>query len=274
MIYDIYKKNQIKMSMIKNYENQIKLINEFRESFLNYKKNEPSIIEPINYSISLNEIRPQLINWLIFLCDNLNFSIQTLYRSVLIFDQFISKIKNFSLTQEKLNLIAISCLSLGTKIEENNCNYTSFFTENVLNTPQCKIYKKSDLTKMEFEILKKLNFKTIYSTSVDFSLIYLELFKFYCNKNEFLYQNLKQIYENQLKSFLLNDMFITMSQNEIAYIAFSNSINFMGINNIVLRNIENILLGFFNNSNKKEQNKCFENMKMGNKCNFFALRSL
>ena len=35
------------MSMIKNYENQIKLINELRETFINYKKNEPSIIEPI-----------------------------------------------------------------------------------------------------------------------------------------------------------------------------------------------------------------------------------
>ena len=262
------------MSMIENYENQIKLINELRESFFNYKKNEPSIIEPINYSISLNEIRPQLINWLIFLCDNLNFSIQTLYRSVLIFDQFISKNKNFSLTQEQLNLITISCLSLGTKIEEINCNYTSFFTENVLNNPQCQIYKKSDLTKMEFEILKKLNFNTLYSTSVDFSLIYLELFKLYCNKNEFLYENFKQIYENQLKSFLLNDMFITMSQSEIAYIAFTNSFNFMGINIIVLRNIENVLLGLYNNSNKREENKCFDKKKIGNKYNFFALRSL
>ena len=211
------------MSMIENYENQIKLINELRESFFNYKKNEPSIIEPINYSISLNEIRPQLINWLIF---------------------------------------------------QVNCNYTSFFTEKVLNTPQYEIYKKSDLTKMEFEILKKLNFKTLYSTSVDFSLIYLELFKFYCNNNAFLYQNFKQIYENQLKSFLLNDMFITMSQSEIAYIAFTNSFNFMGINIIVLRNIENVLLGLYNNSNKREENKCFDKKKIGNKYNFFALRSL
>ena len=131
---------------------------------------------------------------------------------------------------------------------------------------------------MEFEILKKLNFNTLYSTSVDFSLIYLELFKLYCNKNEFLYENFKQIYENQLKSFLLNDMFITMSQSEIAYIAFSNSFNYLGINIIVLRNIENIILGLYNNynsnSNKREENKCFDNIKIGNKCNFLALRSL
>ena len=99
------------------------LINEFKKDFINYKQNEPNIIEPINYPISLSNIRPQIINWLIFLCENLNFSIQTLYRSVIIFEQYLSKLNNFTLTQEKLNLIAIASLSLGTKIEEINCNY-------------------------------------------------------------------------------------------------------------------------------------------------------
>ena len=71
----------------------IQIANEIRDNYNNYKQNEASIIEPINYPISLSEVRPQLINWLIFLCDNLNFSIQTLYRSVIIFDQYISKKK-------------------------------------------------------------------------------------------------------------------------------------------------------------------------------------
>ena len=199
------------MSMNKRYDMQINIANELRDKYFNFKQNQPSIIEPINYPISLSEVRTQLINWLIFLCDNLNFSIQTLNRSVIIFDQFISKNQKIVLTQENLKLIAISSLSLGTKLEEINCNYTSFFTEKVLNSPQCEIYKKSDLTKMEFEILKKLNFKTLYSTAFDFASIYLQLFKMYCNSNEFLYQNFTQVYESQLKSYLLNDMFITMS---------------------------------------------------------------
>ena len=45
------------------------LINEFKKDFINYKQNEPNIIEPINYPISLSNIRSQIINWLIFLCD-------------------------------------------------------------------------------------------------------------------------------------------------------------------------------------------------------------
>ncbi len=263
------------MSMNKRYDMQINIANELRDNYFNFKQNQPSIIEPINYPISLSEVRTQLINWLIFLCDNLNFSIQTLNRSVIIFDQFISKNQKIVLTQENLKLIAISSLSLGTKLEEINCNYTSFFTEKVLNSPQCEIYKKSDLTKMEFEILKKLNFKTLYSTAFDFASIYLQLFKMYCNSNEFLFQNFTQVYESQLKSYLLNDMFITMSQSDVAYIAFSNSFNYMGLNNIIFKNIEYLLLGTFIINSKKEENIIYHNnMNKGNKCNFLALRSL
>ena len=263
------------MSMNKRYDIQINFANELRENYFNFKQNQPSIIEPINYPISLSDVRTQLINWLIFLCDNLNFSIQSLYRSVIIFDQFISKNQKIVLTQENLKLIAISSLSLGTKLEEINCNYTSFFTEKVLNSPQCEIYKKSDLTKMEFEILKKLNFKTLYSTAFDFASIYLQLFKMYSNSNEFLYENFTQVYETQLKSYLLNDIFITISQSEVAYIAFANSFNYMGLNNIIFKNIEYLLLGSFIINSKKEENIIYHNnMNKGNKCNFLALRSL
>ena len=263
------------MSMNKRYDMQINIANELRDNYFNFKQNQPSIIEPINYPISLSEVRTQLINWLIFLCDNLNFSIQTLNRSVIIFDQFISKNQKIVLTQENLKLIAISSLSLGTKLEEINCNYTSFFTEKVLNSPQCEIYKKSDLTKMEFEILKKLHFKTLYSTAFDFSTIYLQLFKMYCNSNEYLYENFTQVYESQLKSYLLNDMFITMSQSDAAYIAFSNSFNYMGLNNIIFKNIEYLLLGSFIINSKNDENiKYHNNMNKGNKCNYLALRSL
>ncbi len=246
----------------------IHFANEIRDNYNNYKQNEAPIIEPINYPISLSEVRPQLINWLIFLCDNLNFSIQTLYRSVIIFDQYISKKKNVIFTEEKLKLIAISSLSLGTKLEEINCNYTSFFTEKVLNSPQCEIYKKSDLTKMEFDILKSLNFKTLYSSAVDFSLVYLEIFKLYCNRNYFLCENFRQVNEAHLKNYLLNDMFITMSQSEIAYLVFVNSFNYMGINTIILKNIETIVLGsFIENSETK---KYINNMNN----HFLALSSL
>ena len=83
--------------------------------------------------------------------------------------------ENYS--QNELNLITIACLSLSTKIEEINCNYISFFNEKVLNPPNEHIYSNIDLTKMEFKILKELNYKIIYSTPFDFLEIYTEIFK-------------------------------------------------------------------------------------------------
>ena len=145
---------------------------ELREYYLISKENEPQIIEPINYKISLNEIRPQIINWIIFLCDNLNFSIQTLFRTVIIFDQYIGKMKMENLNKKNLQLIAIASLSLGTKIEEINCNYIKFFTDKVLNTPNNNEYSYKDLSKMEFKILDILNFKTLYLTLINLSKIY------------------------------------------------------------------------------------------------------
>ena len=238
-----------------SYSIKNNLIYEFQKDYFNYKQNEPNIIEPIKFPISLSEVRPQIINWLVFLCDNLNFSIQTLFRSVIILEQYLLKLNDWNLSQEKLNLITIASLSLGTKLEEINCNYTSFFTEKILNNPQFQIYKKTDLTKMEFEILKKLNFKTLYSTAVDFSNIYLKMFSLYCKDNKFLIDNLKKVNENILKNLLLNDMIITVSQSQIAYFSFIECSNNFGINIIVLRNIENILLNsIINIPNQKDKN--------------------
>ena len=95
------------MAMLTNifYNQKQDTINtiELREYYLIKKENEPQIIEPINYKISLTEIRPQIINWIIFLCDNLNFSIQTLFRTVIIFDQYIGKMKMENLNKKIYN---------------------------------------------------------------------------------------------------------------------------------------------------------------------------
>ena len=249
-----------------SYSSKNTLIFELQKDFYYFKQNEPNIIEPIKYPISISNVRPRIINWLIFLCDNFNFSIQTLYRSVIILEQYLSKLNNCNLTQEKLNLITITSLSLGTKLEEINCNYTSFFTEKILNTPQFQIYRKTDLTKMEFEILKKLNFKILYSTAIDFSNIYLKIFTLYCKNNQFLIDNFKKVNEDLLKKLLLNDMIITISQSQIADFSFTECLNTFGINIFVLRNIENILVNsIINIPNQKDNN---------NKYNIKALYSL
>ena len=80
------------------------------------------------------------------------------------------------INRQYLNLITIACLSLATKFEEINCNYISFLNEKVLNTPNEKIFTNNDLTNMEFQILKALQYNKMFSTPLDFLEIYLDVF--------------------------------------------------------------------------------------------------
>ena len=155
-------------------------LSNLKENFINSKEQEASPINPFEYVISIEGARSNMVNWLSFLCSKLNFSEQTLFRSISLFDQYISKLsieQAASLNQETLNLITIACLSLSTKLEEINCNYISFLNEKVLNSPNSKIYTNKDLTQMELTILKKLKFKTLYSTPLDFMDIYIEIYR-------------------------------------------------------------------------------------------------
>ena len=98
------------MNMSFNKSESEKRINEFQSSFFSMKEDEPSKICIKSNELFENETRNNMIKWLVFLCDTLNFNYQTLNRSVLIFDKFIStssicNLDNGELTQEKLNLI-------------------------------------------------------------------------------------------------------------------------------------------------------------------------
>jgi hypothetical protein len=251
-------------NLLKKHLEERNLTYELRENYLNYKNNEPSIIEPINYKISLSEIRPQIINWIIFLCDNLNFSIETLFRCVIIFDQYIGKVKKEKFNENNILLIAIASLSLATKIEEINCNYIKFLTDKVLNSPVNKKYTYKDLSKMEFEILKTINFKILYSTPIHFGKIFFELLKKTLLLNENILINLWNSYEFYLKNILINEMYITMLQSDIAYYCFVECCNDNGLNNNIIRKIYNII-----NYTEKE-----EPVTKNNFYNMIAIRSL
>lgn len=231
-----------------NFNKSEKKINEFQSTFLSMKEDEPSKINIKSNELFQNETRNNMVKWLQFLCDTLNFNLQTLFRSVLIFDKFISTSKlclldNDELTQEKLNLIAIACLSLGTKLEEINCNYVSFFTEKVLNLPNCEIFTVKDLTKMEMTVLKELNFKTLYTTSYDFMLFYLDIFKYFFNPSFIIIENIRKCAESIMKQNIMNNFFLNMSQSDYAYACLNQVFIQIGMNNI-MNQIRNILMIF------------------------------
>ena len=224
-----------------------------KENFINFKEEEASPINPLEYVISIDEARSNMVNWLSFLCSKLNFTDQTLFRSVSLFDQYIAKMslaEASNLNQENLNLITIACLSLSTKLEEINCNYISFLNEKVLNSPNSKIFTNKDLTQMELTILKKLKFKTLYSTPLDFMDIYIEIYRniFSTNNsisNSQLISNVKTLSINLMKNNINNVMYLTNTSSHFAYLCFIQALNQISMmNSTYLKQFEKSILTF------------------------------
>ena len=197
-----------------------KKLNELKCTFITMKGDEPEKIDIKSSELFENETRNNMVKWLSFLCETLNFNTQTLYRSVIIFDKFISVsdlLENDDLTQEKMNLITIGCLSLATKLEEINCNYVKFFTDKVINLPDCQIFSVKDLTNMEMTILKKLKFKTLYTTSYDFLIYYLNLAEYLYNFPKFFIENIKNYALFLMKQNINTNLFLSMRQSDYAF---------------------------------------------------------
>ena len=225
-------------SFINSINNNLSII---KENFNNFKDEEASPIKPSDYIISIDEARANMVNWLTLLCTKLNFTDQTLFRSVSIFDQYMSKVsldKVINLDQNKLNLITIACLSLSTKLEEINCNYISFLNEKVLNSPNSQIFTNKDLTKMELTILKTLKYKTIYSTPLDFIDIYITIYNNILGANnsmmnmQFISQ-IKMISINIMKNNINNVMYLTNTSSHFAYLCFIQALNQISITNSI-----------------------------------------
>ena len=212
--------------------NNINLSN-LKETFTNLKEDEAIPKNPSEYLISIDGARSNMVVWLSFLCSKLNFSDQTLFRSVSIFDEYISKLTindSLKINQQYLNLISIACLSLASKLEEINCNYISFLNEKVLNSPNSKIFINNDLTNMEFQILKTLQYNTMFSTPLDFIEIYLDIFKNVLGSNNSMINNqiisdIKIFSINLVKNNIKNVMYLSNSSSHVAYLCFIQALN-------------------------------------------------
>ena len=224
---------------------------EIKSTFSSLKEDEPSYINIKSNELFENETRNNMVKWLVFLCDTLNFSFQTLNRAIIIFDKYISLsdlFENEDLTQEKMNLITIGCLSLGTKLEEINCNYVKFFTDKVLNLPDCQIFSVKDLSKMELKILKQLKYKTLYTTSYDFLLYYLDIFKYFYNSSSYFFENIKNYALYLMKQNINTNLYLSMSQSDYAFFCLHQAFMQIG-NNDIMKKLLNILILFNNNIN-------------------------
>ena len=208
-------------------------LSDLKETFTNLKEDEASPKNPSEYLISIDGARANMVDWISFLCIKLNFSEQTLFRSISIFDEYISKLTindASKINQQYLNLVTIACLSLATKLEEINCNYISFLNKKVLNSPNSKIFTNNDLTNMEIQILKELKYSTMFSTPLDFIEIYLDIFKNVLGSNNSMINNqiisdIKILAINLMKNNIKNVMYLSNSSSQFAYLCFVQALN-------------------------------------------------
>ena len=253
-------KKKIKMNAKITLINLEKKLSEFKSTFTSLKEDEPIKINIKSNELFENETRNNMVKWLVFLCDTLNFNFQTLNRAIIIFDKYISVtdlLENEDLTQEKMNLITIGCLSLATKLEEINCNYVKFFTDKVINLPDCQIFSVKDLTKMELIILKKLSFKTLYTTAYDFLLYFLDIFQYFYNPSNYFFENIKNHALFLMKQNINTNLYISMSQSDYAIFCLYQAFLEIG-NNDIMQKILNILILLNNdidNNDLKRQNR-------------------
>ena len=266
--------------------NRDEKLSEFKSTFVSLKEDEPSNINIKSNELFENETRNNMVKWLVFLCNTLNFNFQTLNRAIIIFDKYISlsdSLENEDLTQEKMNLITIGCLSLGTKLEEINCNYVKFFTDKVLNLPDCQIFSVKDLAKMELKILKQLKYKTLYTTSYDFLLYYLDIFKYFYNSLSYFFENIKNNALYLMKQNINTNLYLSMSQSDYAFFCLHQAFLQIG-NNDIMKKLLNILIifnnGFNSNDLKREErteniNSKIDKIKIfrNSKVNIFSLPS-
>jgi len=213
-------------------------LSDLKETFSNLKEDEALPKNPSEYLLSIDGARASMVDWLSFLCTRLNFSDQTLFRSVSILDEYISKLtinEASQINQQYLNLITIACLSLATKLEEINCNYISFLNEKVLNSPNSKIFTNKDLTNMEFQILKELKYNTMFSTPLDFIEIYLDIFKNVVGTNNsinsHIISDIKLLSINLLKNNIKSVIYLSNSSSQFAYLFFIQALNQLSMTN-------------------------------------------
>ena len=106
---------------------------------------------------------------------------------------------------------------------------------------------------MEIEILKDLNFNTLYTTSIDYLSFYLDIIKFFFNPKIQFVQNIQNLAENMMKQNIMTNIYLNMSQSEYAFTCLNQIFIQLGMMDII-NQIRNTLM-IFNINNLIQKNK-------------------
>ena len=163
------------------------------------------------------KMRSILIDWLIDVHLKFNLLPETLYITVNLIDNFLSKIQ---ISRKKLQLVGITCLFIADKYEEI---YPPELKDHVDITD--KAYSKEDILNMEIDILKELKFDITYPTSLRYFEIFFEVTKNFINKDVPQQVNFFAMYLMELAMIDYNMLKYTNSEMAICALYLSYKIN-------------------------------------------------
>ena len=168
---------------------------EMKEYFDNIRKSQiilKSITVEKEESEMVKEIyshRKKIVRYLQVVSASYSFKNETYFKAVQIFDTYMHKIiikflAHLKCEAEEIRLkfvdfvnnlfvYAVLCLNIACKLEEINCNYLSFFNDNLLNK-RCN-FTIIELSNRETEILKFLNFKISMPTPFEFNSVFIQI---------------------------------------------------------------------------------------------------
>ena len=186
--------NKIKIKSNINKED-IQNCNEYiNEIFIHLKNTEKLHLPTENYmqkiQKEINErMRIILLDWLVDVQLKFKLLPETLFLTINIIDRYLSKTKA---TKENLQLIGITSMLIACKYEEIYFPEIKDFIYMTDNT-----YSKDEVLKMEYDILKKLEFNITNPSSLRF----LEIYNYYLKLDNNIYYLVKYFLELSLLNY-------------------------------------------------------------------------
>jgi hypothetical protein len=162
---------------VKEYTEEI-LINLLIEEYLFNKKKKLILNTDILNNYGINPIiRACLIDSLIGLQDTFKCCDKTIFITIKIFDNYISSIindkdPNFKIEDSDLDIIIVSCFLIASKMEESFIYHLTDYLS-ILSDK----YNTTNLTNIEYNILKYYNFENFEPNSLDFYEIFSSLYE-------------------------------------------------------------------------------------------------
>ena len=197
-------------------------VNEYLEDiflyYLSLSNNSKPLFGYMDKQKDINiKMRSILIDWLVDVHLKFHLLPDTLYITVNLIDNFLSKSQ---ISRKKLQLVGITCLFIADKYEEI---YPPELKDHVDITDQA--YSKEDILNMEIDILKELKFDITYPTSLKYFEIFFEVIQNFIKKDAPEKVNFFAKYLMELAMIDYNMLNYTNSEMAICALYLSYKIN-------------------------------------------------